>query len=340
MLPRTILLKVLALEALAGRVSSNHLKYPQILESLRLERAGYNGEKSMDYPLKLLDKEKYFIFNGLRLEGTDFALQLDTYLLSQYFSVIFESKNWNGQVCFKQKPCQVVRILDGIEQGMPNPVEQVKTQKYNLNRWYSQNQMPVLPLEGYGVFGNSTIITIDKGYYEAEKSICKIDYINSIIRKLETLYKTPILTQKELNKLKRRLLKANTPQLKNYLSTFNLHQSEVRTGVRCPDCGLLAMEYKKSSWHCPSCECISDDAHIPSIIDYYLIFGPMISHQDFKWFLHLHSSSVATKKLASLKFEKIGKTKSTIHKIPYEFISANQEKSKNGTLLAGKCGKV
>ncbi|RHW37214.1 NERD domain-containing protein [Neobacillus notoginsengisoli] len=243
-LPMVIPYSLRQKEALKRRMPEHSQEYQKLLEHLRMEWAGYYGEKSLDYPLGLLDEEKYLIFHGLRIEAENYTIQLDSYLLSENFSVILDSKNWDGEILFKKDPKQVPRSVNGATQSLQNPIEQIKNQQYNLNRWLAENNLPAIPIEGYGIFSQNTIITFEKSYYKAEKFIHKVDCLPSLIRKLESSYKNPILTHKELLLIKNCLLVKNTPLKKNVLETYNTEVASLKRGVYCPDCGLLGMVYK------------------------------------------------------------------------------------------------
>jgi hypothetical protein len=56
---RNIPLVMLVLEALSRRLSLNYPKYQQVLEELGRRQAGYKGEVSLDYFLRLLPMDKY-----------------------------------------------------------------------------------------------------------------------------------------------------------------------------------------------------------------------------------------------------------------------------------------
>lgn len=315
-LPRVIPYSIRKREALKRRIPDHSEELPNLMEHLRMEWAGYHGEKSLDYPLGLLDEDKYHIFHGLRIEEKSYTFQLDTYLLSENFSVILDSKNWGGEVFFKLNPKQVQRSVNGTIVPMQNPIEQTKNQQYNLKRWLAENKLSPVPIEGYGIFNQNTIVTIDKGYYEADKYIHKSDSLLSVIRKLETIYKTPVLTPKELLRIKKRLLAKNTPLQKNILETYHMEAGSLKKGVFCPQCDYLGTIYKWGEWHCPSCSHKSKDAHLHALEDYYLLIGPSITNKQLREFLNLPSISVATKLLVSLKLKKTGKNRTTVYMLP------------------------
>ncbi|WP_181347570.1 hypothetical protein [Thalassobacillus sp. CUG 92003] len=55
------------LEALLARLPQTHPRREDVEAMLRNHRAGYYGEKSLDYPLASLDSARYSILHDLRL---------------------------------------------------------------------------------------------------------------------------------------------------------------------------------------------------------------------------------------------------------------------------------
>ena len=56
-------IKIDQLEALLRGLNKNHSKIPLIEPDLKKRKAGYNGEKAVDYQLSFLKDKKYMVFN-------------------------------------------------------------------------------------------------------------------------------------------------------------------------------------------------------------------------------------------------------------------------------------
>ncbi|WP_369901923.1 nuclease-related domain-containing protein [Bacillus manliponensis] len=82
---RKIPIHLMQLEALWRRLPENYLKREEIAEDIKRQKAGYKGERSVDYQLTFLKPEKYRVFHDVRLfDGTHY-FQLDTLVLSSKF---------------------------------------------------------------------------------------------------------------------------------------------------------------------------------------------------------------------------------------------------------------
>ena len=58
---------------------------------------------------------------------------------------------------------------------------------------------------------------------------------------------------------------------------YNISIDEVKKGVRCPQCNYIPMLRKHSRWHCEKCGKESRDAHLNTLQEFRLLFGPEIT---------------------------------------------------------------
>jgi hypothetical protein len=124
------------------------------------------------------------------------------------------------------------------------------------------------------------------------------------------------LDAKELRKLKRLLLSKHTPENPDILKQFNLSPIEIPTGVKCPTCNFIPMEYRYGTWCCQKCNMKSKTAHIPAIDDYFLLIKPTITNAELRAFLHIDSISVAGKILSTMNLPFTGTYKDRVYYQP------------------------
>ncbi|MGG1677915.1 nuclease-related domain-containing protein [Neobacillus sp. NRS-1170] len=132
--------------ALLRRVPKNHPVRPIVEKDLRSWMKGYYGEKQVEYYLSLLPEEPYYIFHGLRLKDKKY-FQMDLLILTQNFGLIVEIKNISGRIFFKKGSNSVTRVYENMEEGISNPIEQVKRHKMQFFNWLSKNQIKGYPIE-------------------------------------------------------------------------------------------------------------------------------------------------------------------------------------------------
>lgn len=156
---RKIPRKILILEALVRRLPTNHPGRPKIENELLKSYAGYRGEQSIDYHLTFLPQDKFYLLHDLRLQNRQkHYFQMDTLILSPHFFLILEVKNISGSLYFDQEFHQLIRTIDGKEEGFPDPILQVMKQEKQLKSWLEDNHYPSVPIVSLVVISNSSTI--------------------------------------------------------------------------------------------------------------------------------------------------------------------------------------
>ncbi|MFY4775637.1 nuclease-related domain-containing protein [Metabacillus sp. RGM 3146] len=231
---------ILQLEALLRRLPANHSKVPEIEKELAKRRAGFRGEQSVDYYLSLLNEEKFDIFQDIRLPRDQHFFQMDSFLVSPNFLAIIEVKNISGTIHFDSVFSQLIRTIDGKEEGFHNPFSQLQHQKNQLSDWLLDNKFPLLPIETLVVISNpSTIIKIVNGSSALKHKISHASNLHEKIQRFEEFYKNPFINAAQRKKLKRLLLKNHTERKTDLLQRMQISSESILTGVRCESSSLM-----------------------------------------------------------------------------------------------------
>ena len=301
-------LKVIKLEALIGRLPHNHPCKPNIEAELSKALAGWRGEQAIDYYLSFLPKENYIILRDLRLEVSENRFfQIDALLLAQNQHLILEVKNMAGTLYFNNEPQQLVQTINNEEKAYQCPILQVERQCQQLQTFFNKFTLPKAPILRFVVISHSNaVIKFAPKFQKARQCVIHSSALPEKINAIQSISNSEIISQKELKKLARLLVKHNQPLNPDYLERYNISVSELLTGVHCPNCGHLPMQRKRGLWFCPTCQHTSKDAHIAAIRDYWLLINSTITNRQLRDFLHLPSNSVATKLLTSLGLKKYG----------------------------------
>lgn len=227
-------------------------------------------------------------------------------------------KNISGTLYFDQVFKQLIRSIAEKEEGFPDPITQVKRQEQQLSFWLQNNKFPILPVTSLIVISNPSTI-IKSSSQSHSKLVQKITHAASLvdrIESLERLYKTDVLSTKDIKRMYRLLIKQDLPLNKNICKQFQINLDELIKGVHCPECFALPMKRSNGVWRCPKCESSSKDAHISTLNDYSLLIGKKINNQNVRDFLQISSVSVASKLLNSLDLEKVGEKKNRTYILP------------------------
>lgn len=323
---RQIPLKIKKLEALLRRLPSAHPQRKKIEEELAKSLAGFYGEQSLDYHLAFLPDKKYLILHDLRIpENENRYFQIDTLVLCERFFLILEVKNISGTLFFDQSFHQLIRKINDKEDGFPDPVLQVRRQQLQLELWLSKHRFPSMPIVSLIIISNpSTIIKTAPQQGQILQEVIHAAALPSKIKTFDSFYQKEIMNSKELRKLSNLLIKQHAPSNPNFLQQFQIHKTEILTGVHCPACFLLPIARKRGSWFCLHCTISYKDAHIPSLNDYALLLGATITNRELRNFLQLPSVSIATKLLDSLQLRHSGRFKNRTYELPVSGLDSKQ----------------
>ncbi|MDQ0857121.1 nuclease-related domain-containing protein [Bacillus sp. V2I10] len=312
-------LKLQKLEALLRRLPSNYPKRHRIEEEYSKCIAGYRGEKSLLFHLDGIDSKEFIILHDVRLpQDEKYFFQMDTIILSPVFAVILEIKNMSGTLCFDQKYNQLLRTQNGREDAFPDPILQLQRQHGNLEKWFEKHKLPPVPIISYIVISNpSTVIkSIPMHSDTIQKKVIHAAKLPGEINKLNKRYKNTVMTNKDLNRISRLLVRQHAPYDPDVLQTFQVLPSDLLIGVHCTNCGCLPMRRVSGSWFCMKCHFSSKDAHIESLMDYAMLIETSITTKETLKFLMLASNSSASRILKSLNLPYTGTYKNRRYQLP------------------------
>ena len=318
---RNIPLVMLILEALSRRLPLNYPKYQQVLEELGRRQAGYKGEVSLDYFLRLLPMDKYTILHDLNLPDGDYNCQIDTLLLTEEFALIIEVKNMAGRLIFDTENEQFMQVNNEKEKGYPYPIAQAERHREHLEKLMAEYKFPAVTILYLVVISNgySSYVITGKNSHKVKALVCKADVLLKRISSIENQYSKPILNAKEIRKLSRLLIKLNTIPTNYIFKKYQINKTDVLTGVFCPTCNHVPLIRKKKKWYCTSCNIYSKDAHVTALKDYFLLIDLKITNQQFRVFVHLDSIDTAGRMLRSENNLKANGTKKMRVYIPVNF---------------------
>jgi hypothetical protein len=300
-------IKMKKLEVILRRLSPLHQSYKEVEDVLARSKAGFRGEKSLDYHLELLPKENCYIFHDLRLPHGSHFFQIDVLILSPTFLLMIEVKNMAGTLVFDQEFNQLIRINKEIEETFPSPISQVYRQKFLFSEWLMHHRIPSFPIESLIVISNPhTRIRAIPEKNDLSKVVIHSNHLLAKFHAYNKIHEEEKLSRKELRKLTKLLLKQHTTSGSDVLQRYNIAENEILTGVICPTCSTLPMIRRKKQWFCSVCEFYSKDAHVEALKDYALLFGPTITNKQFCNFLHLSSRHSALHMLRLMKLPSSG----------------------------------
>ena len=301
--------------ALLQRMPKDHPMRPIVEKDLRLWLKGYYGERNVAYYLSFLPEDEYYIFHGLRLKDKS-SFQMDLLLISSKFALIIEVKNISGKLKFKKGSDLMTRELNDLEEGMDNPIQQVKRHHLQFNNWLRFHQFKGIPVEHLVVISKtSTIVETTPDNLQIFQKLIYAEALLDKIKELEVKYSKPRITKKTQTQLSDTLLKEHKIEIPDVLQKYNLSQSDIKPGVQCPNCSKFEMEYISASWRCSKCKFTSKKAHLAAINDFFLILNQSITRKQLAKFLKMDPIK-ARNILLTLNLPSTGTKRSTKYFLP------------------------
>ena len=311
--PYTQTLYMEALISLTKRLNKNHPKYISRQEELHRNIAGNIGEEAvMNFLKKVNLPYKFYAFHNISLYGESF-IQIDILIISQYYAVILEVKNIQGEIEFKSHPFQMSRTLStGERQSFDSPEIQLQEYTFQLNGIFKEAGFSI-PIYGAVVFPFAS------SYIKTPPSTTTILFRNEIrfyLRNLET--QNPPLSLEALSNLKNFILN-KTIIYKAFPLTqrYAINTDDIITGVECTTCNFIGMKKITRHWVCPRCKNRSTNAHDQTIKDFFLVYKDSITNKECRHFLKLNNIHEATRILHNAKLIKTGKYKDAKYKMHF-----------------------
>jgi hypothetical protein len=307
---------VTKIEALRNRISINHPKLEIMNRDYVNFKSGYQGERKLDYFFSLMDQEKYDFYHGLRLSANGKSFfQIDTLIISPSLIPVVEIKNYssNTTVSYDKKTNQFSKNGAIIT----NPISQVKLQILQLVDWLEDHKFIPFPVDYLIALSNpASKIECPQG---APEHFWKFCYGHDFLEKLQIYEKShkmeqiPIKARKRLRKL---LLKYHTPSDVDILAKYRISKDDIISGVQCPSCNYIPMDHIYATWICRNCHHKSKSAHLKTVLDHFLLFGPTITNKQFRTFTHIQSIQLAYRYLESMNLPHTGTNKGRLYYSP------------------------
>jgi hypothetical protein len=312
---------LLQLDALLKRILHHHHRIQEIESTYNRILAGFKGELSLDYYLSSLPEKEFIILHDIRLKIGSYFFQIDTLILHSSFILVIEVKNISGEIYLDSSFSQMIRTIDGHTEIFPDPILQANKQMTELKRWLIENKFSEVPIEHIVVFTNpKALIKAPATAPDINKRLIRNTKLAVKILEYSNVHTKKVLTDKNLTKLSRKLIKHHVPPNQDVLELFGLSEHDIQTGIYCKSCNSFSMERVSGRWRCRFCRQTNKNAHIEALAEYSLLFKPSITNSEMRKFLNLTSANIAVKLLSQMNLPATGKTKSKQYLLPPDLV--------------------
>lgn len=303
--PQYVPLRLLADQALLDHLPPGSSERAQIEDDLSRAQAGWRGEQELAFRLSMFPDESVRIFYDLGLSTLHNTFQIDAFLLTQRFAACLEAKNYSGTLTFLPDG-QLIRTLGNRREGLRNPLIQVQRHVSLLTHWIAARQFPKLAVKPrVAIANNATMIENPSHLQNVATCVTHAEQIPSHISRL--IQELPQqLTSEKLLQIEQQLLAAHADSVPNVFAQFKIDPQTVRRGVRCSRCKGYTMKRAFATWHCIQCGATDRTAHIPMILDYFLLFGPTMTNEQCRWFLKVEDRFLIRRLLKNMNLVPLG----------------------------------
>lgn len=300
--------------AIERRLPQHHPQMPKVKELIAKNMKGFRGEQSIEYPLSILPEKEFFILHHLWLHVQESSFQIDTLIISPKFIMLLEVKNMGGTIYFDRKFNQMIQTYQGNKITYQCPIIQVNNQKRLFAKWLEQNNFTNSSLCSNVVISNpSTLIQVDPSDRTTFQHVIQGHFIPTKVEQQSSVFNKVIFSTKDIKRLFKVLLKQHKENIKSksLLTTLDIRNDELQSGVQCESCLAFKMMRLHSIWFCNDCQHRSKTAHIPALIDFCLLHGEEISNKQARDYLQIYSKHTIKRILQSLNLPTTGTHKST-----------------------------
>ncbi|MCZ2258674.1 nuclease-related domain-containing protein [Sporosarcina sp. G11-34] len=307
---RTIPGKLQGLKALEKRLSTNHQELKSIQREIYNRRAGFGGEQHFDKKMtEFQPLYPHAILHGICLKQNGIFFEMDSILITPAFIIIFEAKNIGEKLILSSNPTQFIKVSsDGTRKGLTSPVAELERKAFHLIEWLLERKIKI-PIRKVVAFAYSNELTVTdiKG--------TKIAFAYEIPAYLRTLtVDTPILTKIKIRNLANEMVRYHEEYNPfPILSTMKITSAEIETGVICPNCSRIGMQWLDQKWTCPPCKYTGKTEHQDAIKDWFMLINSKMTNRQFRYFTKMQDRNIATRLLAKSSLEMRGERRNSYY---------------------------
>lgn len=308
-------------QALVRRLKPAHPNFLKLQRDLYNSQAGFSGEKEFDYQLRDFKPDyPHAILHDISLQQDRVYFQIDSLLITPSCIILCEVKNVAGKLVITQHPTQFIKEeVDGKRTVLRSPIEELERKKYFLARWLKERNVEV-PLIDFVVLAYRNELSVEN---LATEKIAFTYELPNRLRRLEMQQEW--LSPNEIQVLANQI----THHHRNYdpfplSAKYDFAPQDIQSGVSCSKCGQLPMKWLIKMWQCNRCGHRDKTAHISALQDWYCMYGPNITNQQLRRFLHIGNRHTARRLLNTPHTQATGNGRGAVHFISKDILTLNE----------------
>ncbi|TFE03923.1 nuclease-related domain-containing protein [Jeotgalibacillus salarius] len=292
-------------QALARRTHPQHHAYPQILQKLSIEDAGYHGEQYFDQVAAKLLSPHCSQLKNLLLSQFKETFQIDSIIITPNFILICEIKNMVGNLHFDQRGGTLTRVLNNQKEYFTCPIFQVSRHSECISHLLKQMKIKV-PVYDLVIYTNQRVeFSVKDSETEIYEKIHRIEQFTYYFRKMLHANAQHYLSSPQIKFIYQFLLKKDVfPFWRSYLNDIDIRHTDFIKGFICIECNRPAQSIR-GGWRCDCCMKRRDGMLYQNIIDFFLLHGPSATAEEIRAFLNMSNKRQVIHYLKKLGFEPV-----------------------------------
>ncbi|QKS72638.1 NERD domain-containing protein [Paenalkalicoccus suaedae] len=292
-------------ESLLRRLQTNHPMYQRIEEQFSQYKAGFAGEKSVDYPLSFLSASTYHIFHQVRLHSQDHYFEVDTLLLCQQFALVLEIKNYKGALRFDVDRAVLHKTTPEKEEVFDCPILQAERQAIRFKLWLAEQSVTNLPVYHHVLLAHKESTVLND---ESLPHVSRVEHATRVVDQIHAHTPNDAITTAVMKRIGRSILQRSVPKHEYVLQKFMIRADELIHGVHCTSCNSFAVLRVSGKWTCMDCSFASKQMHLATIADFKNLFGMHFATRALKQWMGIESTQLALRLVGRLAIKSSGST--------------------------------
>lgn len=310
-----------AYELLSRHLPDDHPAKTALLKEASIIKAGEFGEKRVDQLLLPFGSDEFLIGLNLIFPYDGETIQIDHLVLTPSFALTIETKHLKGHVKLDLENEQMYRHEpDGSIFTSTHPSLQTARHQKGLSQIFKKMNID-LPIYSLIPFTHSSVHLEAVGSSTLlPKEICRVERFTMKLRELCEANFDPKITPDKLLQLAESL-KTYTVNEKIYhtFNRFNIHQSQLISGVWCKHCSELSCTWTGRRFRCLICREPDDETYLDTLFVYLTFVSDSIANKHTRMILKLSRPGTARILMLNAGLEPFYKTSKRFYRMKKPF---------------------
>lgn len=289
------------LPRLLRRLPETHPSWQSIYRDHYRIQAGFGGEQTVDRLLERMRwKDEPIIICDLHLKER--LCQVDTVVLTPYYALVLEVKNYSGTLTFNEESFHLEQLTrDGKRIGFNSPATQAWNVREEIKILFESQNISLPVFTAIVLPYSSTLI-------DQPPAEIPVVYGYSLSRFIAKLSRTrKPLPHEELTRIGQFLIGQHSPFFqKPYHKLYSFEAHHLKKGILCESCGAACTKKSARHFSCKKCLMKTVNGYESALHDWFDFASSTITNAQCRDFLGLKDKYAANYLLRKMNLSSTG----------------------------------